>query len=58
MSELNETYIFSTNVSTDSDQEFVVEFYQCLMDDRPETVPFKITKNFDELIDFFEQIAE
>lgn len=58
MSDLNQTYVFSTDVSTAPDQEFVVEFYQCLMNDQKEPVPYKVTKNFDELIDFFEQIEE
>jgi hypothetical protein len=58
MSDLNQTYLFSTDVSTLADQEFVVEFYQCLMDDIPEKFPYKVTKNFDELIDFFEQMDE
>ncbi|WHZ00587.1 hypothetical protein QNH48_16085 [Neobacillus sp. YX16] len=58
MSDLNQTYIFSTDVSTPANQEFVVEFYQCLMDDIPEIFPYKVTKNFDELIDFFEQMDE
>ncbi|WP_179292517.1 hypothetical protein [Bacillus sp. 7884-1] len=58
MSDLNQTYMFSTDVSTPADQEFVVEFYQCLMDDIPEKFPYKVTKNFDELIDFFEQMDE
>lgn len=58
MADLNQTYMFSTDVSTPADQEFVVEFYQCLMDDIPEKFPYKVTKNFDELIDFFEQMDE
>ncbi|MEH6995729.1 hypothetical protein V7075_24020 [Neobacillus drentensis] len=58
MSDLNQNYMFSTDVSTPADQEFVVEFYQCLMDDIPEKFPYKVTKNFDELIDFFEQMDE
>lgn len=58
MSDLNQTYMFSTDDSTPADQEFVVEFYQCLMDDIPEKFPYKVTKNFDELIDFFEQMDE
>lgn len=58
MSDLNQTYMFSTDVSTPANQEFVVEFYQCLMDDIPEKFPYKVTKNFDELIDFFEQMDE
>lgn len=58
MSNLNQTYIFSTEVSPAEDQEFVVEFYQCLIDDQPEIFPSKVTKNFDELIDFFENMSE
>jgi len=58
MSDFNQTYLFSTDISTVADQEFVVEFYQCLMDDVPEKFPYKVTKNFDELIDFFEQMDE
>lgn len=56
MSDLNKTILFSTDVTDGNDQEFVVEFYQCLIDDLPEKFPYKITKNFDELIDFFEEI--
>ncbi|MEH7010909.1 hypothetical protein V7087_08810 [Neobacillus niacini] len=58
MSDLNQTYMFSTEVAAAADQEFVVEFYQCLIDDLPEKFPYKVTKNFDELIDFFEQMDE
>jgi hypothetical protein len=56
MSDLNKTILFSTDVTDGNDQEFVVEFYQCLIDDLPEKYPYKITKNFDELIDFFEEM--
>ena len=56
MSDLNQTYMFSTEVTAGDDDEFVVEFYQCLMDDVPEKFPYKITKNFDELIDFLEEM--
>ncbi|MFB3163316.1 hypothetical protein ABLO26_18360 [Neobacillus sp. 179-J 1A1 HS] len=56
MSDLNKTILFSTDVTDGNDQEFVVEFYQCLIDDLPEKFPYKITKNFDELIDFFEEM--
>jgi hypothetical protein len=58
MSDVNQTYIFSTDVTAEETHEFVVEFYQCLMDDLPERFPYKVTKNFDELIDFFEQMEE
>ncbi|NWQ43784.1 hypothetical protein MLOOGBEN_24085 [Bacillus sp. EB106-08-02-XG196] len=58
MSDLNQTYMFSTDVSDAAYQEFVVEFYQCLMDDLPEKFPYKVTRNFDELIDFFEEMDE
>jgi hypothetical protein len=56
MSDLNKTILFSTDVIDGNQQEFVVEFYQCLIDDLPEKFPYKITKNFDELIDFFEEM--
>jgi hypothetical protein len=56
MSDLNKTILFSTDVTDGNNQEFVVEFYQCLIDDLPEKFPYKITKNFDELIDFFEEM--
>jgi hypothetical protein len=56
MSDLNKTILFSTDVTDGNDQEFVVEFYQCLIDDLPEKFPYKVTKNFDELIDFFEEM--
>jgi hypothetical protein len=55
MSDGDQTYMFSTDVK-DGDEEFVVEFYQCLADDVPEKFPYKVTKNFDELIDFFEEM--
>jgi hypothetical protein len=58
MSDLNQTNKFSTDVSPASDQEFEVEFYQCLVDDLPEKIPYKVTKTFDELIDFLEQMDE
>ncbi|MFP7298094.1 hypothetical protein [Neobacillus niacini] len=59
MTDLNQSYMFTTEVSsTPADQEFVVKFYQCLVDDLPEKFPCKITKNFDELIDFFEKMDE
>jgi hypothetical protein len=55
MSDVNQTYLFSTDVKA-GDEEFVVEFYQCLTNDVPEKFPYKVTKNFDELIDFFEEM--
>lgn len=58
VSHLNQTYIFSTDVSPADYQEFTVEFYQSLHDDLPEKFPYKVTKNFDELIDFFEEMDE
>jgi hypothetical protein len=60
MSEYNQTYKFTTDVSPASDQEFEVEFYQCLVDDHdlPEKIPYKVTKTFDELIDFLDQMDE
>ncbi|WHX98280.1 hypothetical protein [Neobacillus sp. DY30] len=56
MSDRKQTLLFSTDVTTNDDEEFVIEFYQCLMDDLPEKFPYKVTKNFDELIDFFEEL--
>lgn len=56
MTNVNQTYLFSTDVTDDDTHEFVVEFYQCLMDDLPEKFPYKVTKTFDELIDFFEEM--
>ncbi len=56
--DLTQNVIFSTDISASSDQEFVVEFYQCLMDYLPEKYPYKVTKTFDELIDFFEQMDD
>lgn len=56
MSDLYKAILFSTDVTAGDDQEFVVEFYQCLIDDLPEKFPYKVTKNFDELIDFFEEM--
>lgn len=47
-------YIFSTVVSDSTDvNEFIVEFYP---ENDAEGSPFKITKNFDELIDFLNEL--
>ena len=57
MSDSNHTFVFTTNVSEAAkENEFVIEIFRCLTDITPESIPIKVTHNFDELIDFFEQI--
>jgi hypothetical protein len=63
MSSLNENtnqiYYFTTTVSEKHEKEdFMVEFFTNQPDESSEDSPIKITKNFDELIDFFEQLDE
>ncbi len=55
MQKVRQDFIFSTVVS-DSDEvnEFVVEFYS----EEMEGSPAKITRNFDELIDFLNEMEE
>jgi hypothetical protein len=63
MSSLNENtnqiYYFTTTVSEEHEQDdFIIEFFTNQPDDSSEDLPFKITKTFDELIDFLEQLDE
>nr|WP_263326680.1 hypothetical protein [Neobacillus sp. Marseille-Q6967] len=54
---LNQTYFFSTCVSDIvSENDFVLEFFENV--EQQDTTPWKITKTFDELIDFLEQIED
>lgn len=49
-------YIFSSDVSDSTDvNEFIVEFF---CDDLVDGTPVKITRNFDDLIEFFDAIEE
>jgi hypothetical protein len=55
----NQIYYFSTTVSEDHEKEdFIVEFFTNQPDHSSEDLPIKITKTFDELIDFLEQLDE
>jgi hypothetical protein len=63
MSSLNENtnpiYYFTTTVSEEHEQEdFIIEFFTDQPDHSSEDSPIKITKTFDELIDFLEQLDE
>jgi hypothetical protein len=54
MPSTKQEYTFSTVVSDSTDaNEFIIEFYP---DNAAEGSPFKITKNFDELIDFLNEL--
>ncbi|MCM3764642.1 hypothetical protein [Neobacillus niacini] len=47
-------FIFSTLVSDSTDvKEFIIEFYH---ENAAESSPIKVTKNFDELIDFLNEL--
>jgi hypothetical protein len=55
----NQIYYFTTTVSEEHEKEdFMVEFFTNQPDQSSEDLPIKITKTFDELIDFFEQLDE
>lgn len=53
----NDEYIFSTSVSNQTKQdEFIIEFYP--KNKTPIDNGIKMTRNFEELIDFLEQLEE
>ncbi|OLS38570.1 hypothetical protein BTR25_14225 [Bacillus sp. MRMR6] len=55
MQELEYQYRFTTHVTDNSEKdEFILEFFSNI--DGPLGIPAKITKSFDELINFFEQL--
>jgi hypothetical protein len=56
MNKRKKQYMFSIDISDNTENEFLIEFYPCLKDELPDILPCKVTKNFDELIDFFEQM--
>lgn len=59
MVSLQKEYIFSTIVSEkNQEDDFVVEFFSCKTSKRNECQPIKVTHNFDELIDFFEELDD
>ncbi|RHW42150.1 hypothetical protein D1B31_05805 [Neobacillus notoginsengisoli] len=52
-------FVFSTSVTPNpSKEEFIVEFYPCTPDLECNGKPIKITRNFEELIDFIEEMEE
>ncbi|MCM2532516.1 hypothetical protein NDK43_09120 [Neobacillus pocheonensis] len=56
---LKQEYIFKSIVSEKaSENEFVVEFFSCDTNVQNECQPLKVTHNFDELIDFFEELED
>lgn len=53
METCKQDFIFSTLVSDSTDvNEFIIEFYENAADESP----IKITKNFDELLDFLNEL--
>jgi hypothetical protein len=53
----NQEYYFTTTVSENLEKDvFVVEFYTDPPKPSSDDLPFKVTKNFDELIAFFEKL--
>ncbi|MDZ5472736.1 hypothetical protein SM124_13465 [Bacillus sp. 31A1R] len=55
----NKQYIFSSSVSeTNKENEFTVEFFQCTPEMNQEDNPYKVTNNFDELLNFLEELEE
>jgi hypothetical protein len=53
----NQEYYFTTTVSEYLEKDdFVVEFYTNPPNPSSSDVPFKVTKNFDELIAFIEKL--
>jgi hypothetical protein len=55
----NEAYFFTTTVSNELKKEdFIVEFFTYPPSASSDDMPIKITKNFDELLDFIEQLDE
>ena len=56
---VSQDYFFSTTVSDDLEKEdFIIEFFSNPPNASSVDAPIKITKNFDELIDFIEQLDE
>jgi hypothetical protein len=54
---INQEYFFTTTVSDELEKgDFIVEFFTNPPNPSSEEMPIKITKNFDDLIDFFEQL--
>ncbi|WP_059170652.1 hypothetical protein [Bacillus sp. FJAT-27445] len=52
-------FVFSSSVTpTPSKEEFIIEFYPYTPDWSYMGKPIKITKNFEELIGFFEEMDE
>ena len=52
-------FVFSTSVTpSPSKEEFIVEFFPYTSDWSSTGQPTKITRNFDELIGFFEELEE
>ncbi|CEG27396.1 hypothetical protein [Bacillus sp. B-jedd] len=52
-------FVFSTSVTPNtSKEEFIVEFFPYTPDWSCMGQPTKITRNFEELIDFFEELEE
>jgi hypothetical protein len=56
---INQEYFFTTTVSDELEKgDFIVEFFTKTPNPSSDDMPIKITKNFDDLIDFFEQLDE
>jgi hypothetical protein len=56
MQKVEHEYIFSTAVSDSTDvNEFVIEFYSGNESEEP---PIRVTRNFNELIEFLEEMDE
>lgn len=56
---VEQEYFFTTTVSEEFEKEdFLVEFFIDSPNPLTEEMPIKITRDFDELIDFFEQLDE
>ncbi|NRD79609.1 hypothetical protein HPT25_19800 [Bacillus sp. BRMEA1] len=54
MQKIGHEYIFSTELTKSTDiNEFIIEFY---CENESEESPVKVTRNFDELLDFFEEL--
>lgn len=58
MESVKELITFSTTISENADpSEFLIQFSSCESCNEHEK-PIKVTKNFDELIDFLEELEE
>ncbi|MED1471192.1 MULTISPECIES: hypothetical protein [Bacillus] len=58
MQSVKELIIFSTTISESTDpNEFLIQFSSCESCNEHEK-PIKLTKNFDELIDFLEELEQ